>query len=350
MSNSSITLSNNDKLGFLSNFSTLLSSGIPIIEAVDSLSEDAKGSLKKILMSLRTNLVQGKHVYSVLEEFPQVFDEVIVNIIRASEEAGTLETALKDLKKMTKKDIEFSDKVHSALIYPAFVITVFFAILLLILTFVMPKIFAVFSRLQIKMPLATRILLFISNALLHYTVPIGIATIFFVFGGIFIYIKKKRSVIRFISSLPLIRQISKEIDLTRFSRSLYLLLTSGVPIATALELAQHVVMSKKMGKLIGESRTMILSGKKLSEGLKNARGYIPSIMLKIIEAGEKTGTLEDSMNEIADYLDYQVSKTLQSFTVLLEPIMIVVLGILVGGMMLSIIGPIYGLIGQIGQR
>src|SRR3989344_929102 len=346
MNNRSITLSNNDKLSFLSNFSTLLSAGIPIIEAVDSLSEDAKGSLKKILISLRANLVQGKHVYSVLEEFPQVFDEIIVNIIRASEEAGTLEIALKDLKNITKKNIEFSDKVKSALIYPSFVITVFFAILLLILTFVMPKIFTVFSRLQIKMPLATRILLFISNALLQHTVPIGITMIFLLIGGIVIYKRKKKSVMRFISSLPFIEQLSKEIDLTRFSRSLYLLLSSGVPIASALNLAQHVVMSKKMGNLIGESRTMILSGKKLSEGLKNARGYIPSIMLKIIEAGEKTGTLEGSMNEIADYLDYQVSKTLQSFTVLLEPIMIVVLGLLVGGMMLSIIGPIYGLIGQ----
>ncbi|HLD26356.1 MAG TPA: type II secretion system F family protein [Patescibacteria group bacterium] len=350
MNNRSITLSNNDKLSFLSNFSTLLSAGIPIIEAVDSLSEDAKGSLKKILISLRANLVQGKHVYSVLEEFPQVFDEIIVNIIRASEEAGTLEIALKDLKNITKKNIEFSDKVKSALIYPSFVITVFFAILLLILTFVMPKIFTVFSRLQIKMPLATRILLFISNALLQHTVPIGITMIFLLIGGIVIYKRKKKSVMRFISSLPFIEQLSKEIDLTRFSRSLYLLLSSGVPIASALNLAQHVVMSKKMGNLIGESRTMILSGKKLSEGLKNARGYIPSIMLKIIEAGEKTGTLEGSMNEIADYLDYQVSKTLQSFTVLLEPIMIVVLGLLVGGMMLSIIGPIYGLIGQIGPR
>lgn len=350
MSNRSITLSNSDKLSFLSNFSTLLSAGIPIIEAIDSLLEDSKGNLKKILATLRENLVQGKHVYSGLSEFPLVFDEIIVNIVQASEEAGTLETALKDLRNMTKKDIEFNDKVRSALMYPTFVITVFGGVLLVILTFVIPKIFTVFSQLQIKIPLPTRILLFISNSLLRYTLPIGIMFVVFVVGGIFIYKKKKKAVMSFIASLPLIRKISKEIDLTRFSRSLYLLLSSGVPIASALELAQRVVNSKKIGKLIGESRTMILAGKKLSEGLKNARGYIPSIMIKIIEAGEKTGTLDTSMNEIADYLDYQVSKTLQTFTALLEPIMLVVVGILVGGMMLSIIGPIYGLIGQIGSR
>lgn len=350
MSNRSITLSNSDKLSFLSNFSTLLSAGIPIIEAIDSLLEDSKGNLKKILATLRANLVQGKHVYSGLSEFPLVFDEIIVNIVQASEEAGTLETALKDLRNMTKKDIEFNDKVRSALMYPTFVITVFGGVLLVILTFVIPKIFTVFSHLQIKIPLPTRILLFISNSLLRYTLPIGIMLVVFVVGGIFIYKKKKKVVMSFIASLPFIRKISKEIDLTRFSRSLYLLLSSGVPISSALELAQRVVNSKKIGKLIGESRAMILSGKKLSEGLKNARGYIPSIMIKIIEAGEKTGTLDTSMNEIADYLDYQVSKTLQTFTALLEPIMLVVVGILVGGMMLSIIGPIYGLIGQIGSR
>lgn len=350
MSNRSITLSSSDKLSFLSNFSTLLSAGIPIIEAIDSLLEDSKGNLKKILAALRANLVQGKHVYSGLSEFPLVFDEIIVNIVQASEEAGTLETALKDLRNMTKKDIEFNDKVRSALMYPTFVITVFGGVLLVILTFVIPKIFTVFSHLQIKIPLPTRILLFISNSLLRYTLPIGIMFAVFVVGGIFIYKKKKKAVMSFIASLPLIRKISKEIDLTRFSRSLYLLLSSGVPIASALELSQRVVSSKKIGKLIGESRSMILAGKKLSEGLKNARGYIPSIMIKIIEAGEKTGTLDTSMNEIADYLDYQVSKTLQTFTALLEPIMLVVVGILVGGMMLSIIGPIYGLIGQIGSR
>lgn len=346
----SITLSSNEKLSFLSNFSTLLSAGIPIIEAIDSLLEDSKGNLKKILTTLRADLVQGKHVYSGLSEFPLVFDEIIVNIVHASEEAGTLEITLKDLRNMVKKEIEFNDKVRSALMYPAFVIMVFGGVLLLILTFVMPKIFTVFSHLQIKIPLATRVLLFISNALLRYTLPIGIMIAVFVIGSIFIYKKKKKAVISFISSLPFIRKISKEIDLTRFSRSLHLLLSSGVPIASALELAQRVVNSKKMRILIGESREMILSGKKLSEGLKNTRGYIPSIMIKIIEAGEKTGTLDASMNEIADHLDYQVSKTLQTSTVLLEPIMLVTIGILVGGMMLSIIGPIYGLIGQIGSR
>lgn len=350
MSNRSTTLSSSEKLNFLSNFSTLLSAGIPIIEAIDSLFEDAKGNLKKILATLRTDLVQGKHVYSGLSEFPLVFDEIVVNIVQASEEAGTLETALKDLRNMAKKEIEFNDKVRSALMYPTFVITVFGGVLLVILTFVMPKIFTVFSHLQIKIPLATRILLFISNALLRYTLPIGIMILVFVTGGIFIYKKNKKAVMSFISLLPLISKISKEIDLTRFSRSLHLLLSSGVPIASALELAQRVVISKKIGMIIGVSREMILSGKKLSEGLKNTRGYIPSIMIKIIEAGEKTGTLDASMNEIADYLDYQVSKTLQTFTALLEPIMLVVIGILVGGMMLSIIGPIYGLIGQIGLR
>src|SRR3989344_4253707 len=158
-----ISLSNNDKFGMLSDLGTMLSAGIPLLEAVNALLEDAKKSQKKFLEVLREDLTQGKHVYFTFSKFPNVFTKVTTSIIKASEEAGTLNVTLKDLKENLKKDMEFSDKIKSALIYPLFIVFVFIAVFLMILIVVVPKISSVFSRLNVELPLPTKILIFMSN-------------------------------------------------------------------------------------------------------------------------------------------------------------------------------------------
>lgn len=345
-----LSLSANEKIGLISNLSTMLSAGIPILETVDSLLEDAKGNQKKILETLREDIMQGKHVYFSFAKFPNVFDSVTTNIIKASEEAGTLDVTLKDLKETIKKEVEFSDKIRSALVYPIVIMIVFMLVLLLILIVVIPKISLVFSRLKVELPLPTKIMIFTSDLLIHNTLIFVGSIAAIVFGIVFLYKSNKRFLLGMLFSLPLVSQLAKEIDLTRFSRSLYLLLTSGIPITTALELTQDVVMKKEISKIITNSRDQILAGKKFSDGLKTKKHIVPGIMIKIIEAGERSGSLDKSMQEISDFLDYQVSKTLKTVTTLMEPIMLVFVGILVGGMMLAIIAPIYGLIGQIGSR
>ncbi len=129
-----------------------------------------------------------------------------------------------------------------------------------------------------------------------------------------------------------------------------LLLSSGITITTALELSEDVVKKAQIAKAVQVTRKSILVGKDLSDGLKEHKKIFPSIMVKIIEAGEKTGTLENSMQDISEYLNYQINNKLKTLTTLLEPIMLIVIGVLVGGMMLSIFGPISGLIANIGSR
>lgn len=345
-----INISNNDKLSLISNIATMLSAGIPILETVDSLLEDSKGNSKKVLEAIREDLMQGKHLYATFSRFPLIFDKVTVNLIKASEEAGTLETSLKDLKQNIKRDMEFSDRLKSAMIYPIFILGVFVAVLLMILVVVIPKISTVFSRLTVDLPLPTRILIFASNILLTYTAQC-IAGVFLISALVIaIYKRQKRTILHILFSFPLISDLIREIDLTRFTRSLYLLLSSGVTINNALELAQEVVLKKELVKAISHCREGVLAGKKLSEGLKDSRKVIPAIMIKITEAGERTGTLDKSMQDASEFLDYQVQGTLKTLTVLIEPIMLVVVGGLVGGMMLSIIAPIYSMIGQVGAR
>lgn len=347
---SKLSLSTADKITMLSNFSTMLSAGISIIETIDSLLEDAKGSQKKILQTLREDLIQGKRVYESFAKFPNAFDQVTVSILKAAEEAGTLDVTLKDIKDNLKKENEFVDKIKTALTYPAVIFVVFLGVLLTILIFVIPKIATVFTRLKINLPLPTRILVFISNIMLSYTILFTIGVLIFIAVLAALYKTKKKFLLGLLFSLPLISNLVKEIDLVRFTRSLSYLLSSGIPIVSALELTENVVIRKDISKIIQTSKDMIISGKKLSEGLKTSKGKIPSIVIKIIEAGEKSGSLDKALKDISEYLDYQVSNSLRTLTALMEPVMLVFVGVVVGGMMLAIIGPIYNLIGQVGTR
>lgn len=345
-----LRISNSEKLGLISNLATMLTAGLPILEVVDSLLEDAKGNQKKLLESLKADLAQGNHVSTAFEKFPNIFDKITVNLIRASEEAGTLDVTLTDLKSTIKKEAEFADKIKGAVTYPIVILLVFIGVLLMILVVVVPKISQVFIRLKVPLPLPTQILIFLSELITKNTIIMIIASIIVCVGVFFFYRSKKRMIFNLLFMLPVVSTLSKQIDLTRFTRSLYLLLNAGLPIPTALELSGEVILKKDVRQAVVHSKELVLTGKRLSEGLKEAKGVFPSIIIKITEAGEKSGSLDKSMQDASEYLDYQVSKTLKTLTTLLEPIMLIFVGVLVGGMMLAIIAPIYGLIGQVGAR
>lgn len=340
-------LGNSDKVALIGSLATMLTAGIPILDVVNSLLEDSKGGQLKILTALHEDLMQGKHVYVTFSKYPRVFDKVTVSVIKASEEAGTLDVTLRDLKQTVQKEIEFTDKVRSAMIYPVFIIFVFLGVLFMILIVVVPKITQVFSRLRVELPLPTRILIFMSDLLTKNTIFVVGGLALAIGGFMFVYRRQKNIILELLYRLPIISTLVQEIDITRFSRSLHLLLASGLPITAALELTSDVVIRKKTADIIRQSREMVFAGKKLSEGFRAAKGYIPSLMIKLMEAGEKTGTLDKSMQDISEYYDYEVSTTLKTLTALLEPILLVAVGFVVGGMMLAIIAPVYGLIGQV---
>lgn len=328
----------------------MLTAGIPILEAVNSLVEEAKKNQKVILVQLREDLNQGKSIADSLSKFPNAFDPVTINIIKAAELSGTLETSLKDLTENIKKDIDLSSKIKGALTYPIFVIIVFIAVFLLILTFVVPRIASVFGRFRIELPLPTKILIVSSNTLLAYFPIVLLVFVLLAVCLILIYRTKKKLLLNMIFKMPLLSTLSRQIDITRFSRSMSLLLTSGIPITESLKLSAAVVNKKEVSTAIEIALESVTSGKRLSEGFKMSNGVVPQTVVRITEAGEKSGTLEKSMQEISNQYESKVSDTLKTLTTLLEPIMLVVVGILVGGIMLAIIAPIYGLIGNISSR
>lgn len=344
-----VNLKGTEKLELVGSFATMITSGISILEIVRSLSEDAKGGQKAILEEMANDLSQGKRIYVTFAKFPRVFDRVSVNVIRASEEAGTLDVALRDLRKTLQKDMEFNDKIRSALMYPSFIVIIFLGILGMILTFVVPKISQVFLQLNVPLPLPTKIMIFMSDVILRY--PFWLGGGFLLLGGLTYYLLsyRRRQFFETFYALPLISTLVMQIDVTNLARNLSVLLASGLPITQALDLVIEVVARRRMAELLTTTKGMVLAGRPLSQGFRADPGAVPSIVIKLIEAGEKTGTLDRSLQEIAEYFDYKVTYTLKSITTLLEPVMLVAVGVVVGGMMLAIIAPVYGLISQLGR-
>jgi len=345
-----ITISNSEKIELIMNLSTMIAAGISILSAVESLLEDAKGNQRIVLQTLNDHIFQGKRVYTAFGEFPQIFDKVTVNIVKAAEESGTLDVILKDIKDNIRKEMEFNDKLKSALMYPVLIMFVFVGVLLMILIVVIPKISVVFLRLKVALPLPTKILMFASDIVMNQTIPFVLISMSLIAIVAYLFRTQRKAIIQPLLSLPVIAPLVLKIDLTRFTYSLCLLLNSGIPITIALKLTEEVVVKKEVFEIIRKTYDMVVSGKNMSEGLKKGKKIIPSIMIKIVEAGEKSGTLDKSLHDVSEYLDYEVASSIKTATALLEPIMLVVVGILVGGMMMAIIAPIYGLIGSVAAK
>ncbi len=343
-------MSNKEKVQMFGSLSTMLRAGIPILQALTTLAEEAKHNQKKILDVMIADLQGGIMVNESFSKFPNTFNKVTVNLIKAAEEAGTLEIALKDAKDSLQKEMEFEDKVKSALTYPAFVMMIFVGVMIMMLVFVMPRISQVFSRLKMELPITTKIMIGSSNFLMKHTIEVVVGTVVIVALLVTLYKLKRSFFTGLLSALPGISGLMSLINLTRFARSMTLLLGSGIPIVGALELSEDVITQPDLKKLLHQAREKVAGGKRFSEGLASHRKIIPGIVIKLIEVGEQTGTLHESMKDITEMLDYEVTKKLHSTTTLLEPVMLVFVALAVGGMMLSIIGPMYGLISNVTGR
>jgi type II secretory pathway component PulF len=227
---------------------------------------------------------------------------------------------------------------------------VFIAIMIVILTFVMPRIAEVFTKLKVDIPLPTRILMWMSDILLLYWPWIIVGGLLGAAALMFIYRTRRRQLFAVLSSLPFVSSLAREIDLVRFTRSMALLLSSGIPISKSLELSRNVLVRPELIKLMDRVREEVIRGKRLTDSLKLGRGVVPQLLVRVVDAGERSGKLDQSFQQAAEYFDNRVSDTIKTLTTLLEPILLVAVGLAVGAIMISIIAPIYQLIGTIRIR
>jgi type II secretory pathway component PulF len=344
---SKIKLKSKDRLSLITDLTTMLKSGISIMDAVVSLEKDARGNSKKILSRIRNGLYNGESLAKILEKFPRTFDQITVNLIRAAEAGGTLETTLQDIADTGKKEANFSEQLRNTMIYPFIVLVIFLAIIILVLTFVMPRVSKVFKSLNINMPLITRVMLAASTFFMAHWYEVIAGLIILIFLSAVLFVTHKRFIYRMFLALPMLHKLGRDIDYARFMRSFALLMRAGVPILDALKYAEPVVQKKEIALVVHQMRNDVANGKELAGSLASTHGVVPALMERSIKTAEETGTLEQALQNLADYFDDQVSSSLKVLGSVVEPVMIVFVGIMVGVLMISVIAPVYGMISQL---
>lgn len=330
---------------------TMLRAGLPLPEAVEIIKQEANNKkLKEILSDISFQTMKGKSVSSVLSKYPAVFDPIFLTIVKAGEESGTLDQSFDYLAKQLSASYELSQKIKGSLMYPAVIICAMIGVGLLMVTFVLPKISTVFLKMNVPLPTITKLILnfgqFVGNNL---TLFLGLVFAFLFSLVLIIMISSTRKIIfNLLAKFPAIKKMMDEIDVARFARTLATLLKSGVPITECLNVAAGSLNQPRLRQQAEKFSSGVAQGKALSEVLVNeGRHGFPLIVIQTIKTGEKTGSLEMVLQELADFYEGEVDHQLKRLIALLEPVLMLIVGLVVGAMVILIIAPIYSIVGSL---
>ena len=345
-------ISVSDKASFCRFMSTMLRAGLTLPEAVDNIRSETKNDkLKKILYDVSFQTRKGASLSSVFSKYKDDFDGFFLTMIKAGETSGTIQESFDYLSKQLLAAYELTQKVKGAMMYPIVIVVAMLANAIIMITFVLPKLSDVFTQLNVDLPLPTRLLLnfgtFVGeNKLLMITAMLGSI----VFVILLFKIKTSRDLIfNMFIKFPAVNRLMVNIDVARFGRTLATMLRSGVPITQALEVSAGTLKNPRFIKKAKQFSEGVKQGEQLSDILLAGDNVFPSAMVQTIKAGETSGSLEDVLDELADFYEREVDYSLKRVTALLEPLLMLVIGIAVGGMVIMMIAPIYSLVGGFDQ-
>jgi type IV pilus assembly protein PilC len=336
---------NKDVVIFSRQLSTLVSSGVPIVQGLTILESQAENpAFKSVVGQLRTDIEAGLSIADAMKKHPQAFTELYVSMIRAGEVGGILDTILERLSGFLESAEALKAKVKSALMYPAVVFGVASLITVFLIMFVIPIFKDIFSSFNAKLPWLTQMMIDVSDFLRHRILfivpPLGI--------GIWLFKKwmkteKGQEKIDEISlKLPVFGILLKKVAIAKFTRTLGTLIKSGVPILQGLETVAKTAGNKVIEKAIMSSHESIKEGGRIADPLKKANIF-PPMVIQMISVGEETGSLDNMLNKIADFYDQEVDTAVKGLTSMIEPLIIVFLGVVVGTIVIAMFMPMFSL-------
>lgn len=337
-----------EKANFCRYMSVMIRSGLSIGEAVEIVhSETESAKMKEILHELMFDLQQGEEMSVSFKKYPEVFDEIFLALISAGEKSGSIEKTFTYLAEQQYSSHRLNKKIKGAMMYPAVIFSAMFAVGVLMMTFVMPKLGSVFLKMKIPLPTPTRLLLEFGNFMGENTFLVlsSLGLFIGVIVVLFKFYKTRRVIMSIIANAPVIKNLFEKIDLARFSQTLASLLQSGVPIIQSLHIAGKVFTQTKMIKLSKKFNQSLSEGKTIASVLTSEGKVFPSLMTQTIKTGEKTGTLDTILFELADFYEAELEDALKEFTTILEPMIMLVIGVAVGAMVVMIIAPVYSVLG-----
>lgn len=334
---------------FSRQFATMIDAGIGIVRCLDILEGQTKDpALKPVLAATKRDVKGGLSLTDAFAKHPGVFSRLYVNMVRAAETGGILDQILDRLSTFLECEQEVRAKIKSAMIYPVIVLIFAFLMLTALFLFVLPKFKEIFMTMNIEMPLATRILFNTSSVLRAYWyIPFTLIVGGTIFYRMYSNTPKGRYQIDLIKlKVPVIGELVQKMAVSRFSRTFATLISAGVPMMRSLEIVGETSGNTVIAGAIENARTSIREGQKISQPLAQS-GLFPAMVTHMIDVGEETGRLSDMLAKVSDFYDKEVENAVKALTSLIEPVLIVVLGCVVGFIAVSIMAPIFKLISSI---
>ncbi len=334
---------------FTKQFSVMIDAGLPLVQCLDILASQQENKFfANVLEQVRNDVEQGSTLADAMKKHPKVFDDLYTNLVAAGEAGGILDVIMQRLSIYIEKAYKLKASFKSAMTYPVTVITIAVLIVALILWKVIPAFASMFAGLGAELPLPTRFVIALSHFVVHFG---GWIILFFIL--VIIGIKKfyqtetgRKLIDGMVLKLPIMGVIFKKIAVARFSRTLATLVSSGVSILEGLLITARTAGNKIIEDAVLEARLQVEQGKTISEPLKNTKVF-PPMVVQMIAVGEQTGALDTMLSKIADFYEEEVDQAVAQLMSLLEPVMIVILGGLVGGIVVAMYLPIFSLIKHI---
>lgn len=334
---------NKELPAFSRQLSAMLLAGMPLIQALDALEDQTSDkNFKVIVLGLKNHLQAGASFSEALGHYPTIFDTLYVNMIKAGESGGQLGETADRLASFLEDAAKLSRKVKSAMSYPVIVLCIALGIALAMILFIVPVFAGMFADFGAKLPGPTQFLIDVSDGLKKY----GIFLLAFAVVGFIVFKKWKKTAVgayqmsAFALKVPVIGELNRKVATSRFARTFAQLLKSGVPILQAMEIVSGATGNKVFERVILDARIIIEQGEPLSKALV-ASPCFPKLLVHMMAAGEKTGKIDEMMQSIADFYDDEVETMLSGLTSLIEPLLMIFLGVVIGGIVISMFLPIF---------
>ncbi|RLB10359.1 MAG: type II secretion system protein GspF [Deltaproteobacteria bacterium] len=333
----------------LRQLAALVSSGLPLVECLDAVIEQTEHTrLRTIFTQIKEKVTEGVSLSQAMSSHPNVFSEIYVNMVKAGETSGTLDIILTRLADFSEARLKLSKKIESALTYPIFLIMISTIIVIFLVSFVMPKIIGIFEGMKMTLPWSTKLLISFSLFMKRFwwlvlMVLIGIIS------GISLWIKSekgKRIWDKIKLKMPVIGPLYLKAVLARFTRTLSILLKSGIKLVDALEIARFSMGSVVLEEAIENAIKYINEGQSMAVAMKKSWDF-PPLMIQLIRAGEISGSLEEMLAKIAEIYENLLESSIDSLTSILEPVAILIMGLVVGYIVMSVLIPIFQMTGAI---
>ncbi len=332
-----------DIVVFIRQFATMIDAGLPLVQGLQILQEQQTNrTFKAVLKQVQKDVEEGATFADALKKHPQVFDELTINLVAAGETGGILDVILNRLASYMEKIAALKKKVKGAMTYPAVVTVIAILVTAVILIFVIPVFSKMFADFGSALPAPTQFVIKLSNAVRNYFhwFIIGIILLVIAFKRFRKTEKGKDITDRLILRLPVFGILLKKVAVAKFTRTLGTMLSSGVPILEAMDIVAKTSGNKVIEKAILETKASVAEGKSITEPLMHSDVF-PPMVVQMISVGESTGALDAMLGKIADYYDEEVDAAVEALTSMLEPFMMVFLGVVIGGLVISMYLPIF---------